>query len=73
MDKYVIEVLDNRLQEEKWKKKWFHLFIYRFICYAAWHAGSQFPDWEWNPHLLCWKCGVITTRVLGKQSLQRFL
>lgn len=68
----MIEVLDNRLQEEKWEKNG---FIYLFIgLFAVLHGLRDHSSMTGNgTHTSCVGSVESTTRVLGKQSLQRFL
>ena len=48
------------------------LFTLYYVLAASWHMGSQFLNWRWNPCSLQWKCGVLTTELLGK-SLRHIL
>ena len=48
----------------------FYLFIYLFLFQLC-HARSQFPKWGWNPRLLQWKCGVLTTREVPEVQLYK--
>ena len=39
-----------------------YLTISFFLCdHVAWHVGSSFPDWGWNPHRLLSMHTVLTT------------
>ena len=48
-----------------------------FLCllvHRVWaqHVESQFPNQGSNPHPLHWKCGVLTTELLGKSLVTMF-
>ena len=42
----------------------YHPFIY--FDSTTWHLGPYFPGQGWNPCPLHWKCGVLSTKPLGK-------
>ena len=44
-------------------------FFFFFLGSPVWHEGSYFPNQEWNPCLLHWEHGLLTTGLPGSPEL----
>lgn len=56
------------LKRCKWSDTQIFLFFSQFFSCVVWHAVSESPDQRWNPYLLQWKRGVLTTGLQGSSG-----